>query len=507
MLFERGNQSRRGFLTRTAGAFAAAGFPAWYGQQQALAAAAPARRPAANDKLTMGFVGIGSPQSRSMSGELYGGAKKYKAECAAVCDVDARHLKRAADQFKKDGFEGVKTFSDFRRLTDDKSIDTVLVATPDHWHTLVAIDALRKGKDVYCEKPLTLTIEEALALKTVVEQTGRVLQTGNQQRTEFGGRFRLASEIVRAGRLGKVTKIECRIGDNPQSGPIPEAPVPEGLDWDMWLGPTAKVPYRQKGNLTNCHYEFRWWYEYSGGKLTDWGAHHIDIAQAMLGMDGSGPTAVEKVSATEPYAGGDGYNTHKDFRVKFTYPGGVEVLVTGNQGSDVKGLHQADGKLPTRRDRKYKTVKETVDGKEVEKKAWDDTFVPVDTVPGGANGVMVFGETGTLFVSRDQLLASDSKILSEPLKEMTALYPTVAKGAGGDHIANFFDCVKSREKPICHVGVGAGSVIVCHLAAVALRTGKALTWDSKASRFTGANAEVGNAHISRPMRGPWKLDV
>ena len=131
MLFERGTQSRRGFLARTAGAFTAAGFPAWYAQQQALAAdPAPAKRVAANDKLSMGFVGIGSPGGRAMSGELYGGARKYKAQCAAVCDVDARHLKRAAEQFKKDGFDGVKTFTDFRRLTDDKTIDTVLVATP-----------------------------------------------------------------------------------------------------------------------------------------------------------------------------------------------------------------------------------------------------------------------------------------------------------------------------------------------------------------------------------------
>jgi predicted dehydrogenase len=457
----------------------------------------------------MGFVGIGSPQSRSLSGDLYGGAKKYKAQCAAVCDVDARHLKRAADQFKKDGFTDVKTYSDFRRLTDDKSLDTVLVATPDHWHTLVAIDALRKGKDVYCEKPLTLTIEEAVALKTVVEQTGRVLQTGNQQRTEFGGRFRLASEIVRSGRLGKVRRIECRIGDNPQSGPIPEAPVPDGLDWDMWLGPTAKVPYRisADGKNSNCHYEFRWWYEYSGGKLTDWGAHHIDIAQAMLGRDGDGPTEVEAMDASEPLASGDGYNVHNKFRVRFTYADGAEVLVTGSGGTDVTGLKQADGKSPTRRERKRFKVKVTEDGKEVEKDSYKDEFVPVEVLSGGENGVMVFGQTGNLFVSRGQLLASDPKLLTEPLKDATALYPTTAKGAGGDHIANFFDCVKSREKPICHVGVGAGSVIVCHLAVIALRTGKPLTWDSKANRFTGANAEVGNAMIGRPMRGPWKLDV
>jgi predicted dehydrogenase len=150
----------------------------------------------------------------------------------SVCDVDARHLGRARSLLKEDGYE-VRAHNDFRRLLEDKDLNTVLIGTPDHWHALIAIEAMRRGKDVYCEKPLTLTVEEALALVKVSQQTGRILQTGSQQRTEFGGKFRLVSELIRAGRVGKVTRVEVHSGGNRTSGPLPEVPVPDGLDWDF----------------------------------------------------------------------------------------------------------------------------------------------------------------------------------------------------------------------------------------------------------------------------------
>src|SRR5262249_50074538 len=231
----KGNLSRRGFLRRSLAGLAAAGLPAWYAREVLAAreqqVAAAEKTVAANDKLTMGIIGVGSPQSRSL--QIYNKVKGSKQiQFTAVCDVDARHLERASGLLKEDGYL-VQAHKDFRRLLEDRDLNTVLVGTPDHWHALIAIEAMRKGKDVYCEKPLTLTVEEALALVKVSRETGRVLQTGSQQRTEFEGKFRLVSELVRAGRVGKVARVEVHSGGNRSSGPLPAVPVPEGLDWDF----------------------------------------------------------------------------------------------------------------------------------------------------------------------------------------------------------------------------------------------------------------------------------
>ena len=456
----KGNLSRRGFLRRSLAGMAAAGVPAWYArellaaeEQQGVAAARPV---AANDHLTMGIIGVGSPQSRSL--QIYDKVKAFKQlRFTTLCDVDARHLERAAGVLKQDG-QAVSTHKDFRRLLADKDLNTVLIATPDHWHALIAIETMRQGKDVYCEKPLTLTVEEALALVKVARQTGRILQTGSQQRTEFDGRFRLVAELVRAGRIGKVTRIEVNSGGNRTSGPLPEVPAPEGLDWDFWLGPTPKVPYLyKKGDqripLTNCHYEFRWWYQFSGGRMTDWGAHMVDIAQWALGRDGSGPVAVT-ATGTPPARESNAYSCHPDYEITYTYDDGVKLIARGRNN-----------------DRSDRSIK-------------------------------FLGENGRwIFVVRNKIEASDPKLLEEPLPVGAApLYPSRPT----DHMGNFLDCVKSRQKPICDVTVGASSVIVCHIGVIALRTGKSLKWDPAAHRFDDAEA---NRMLSRPMRPPWKLDV
>jgi predicted dehydrogenase len=455
-MLERGNLSRRGFLQRSLAGMAAAGLPLWYAQELLAAAeerAAIERKPIGpNDRIVMGAIGIGSPQSRGRA--IYGEARHQKGVLyTAACDVDARHLKNALEMMKKDGFDA-RGFEDYRSLLADKDINAVTIATPDHWHALVAIEAMKRGKDVYCEKPLTLTVAEGQALVKVARATNCVFQVGSQQRCEMAGRFRLAVEVVRAGRLGRVGRIECRIGGNPQSGPIPKAPVPEGLNWDFWLGPTPKVDYVEKvagkQTFTRCHYEFRWWYDYSGGKMTDWGAHHLDVAQWALAKDGSGPIAVEGKGA-EPDKDPNAYNCHPSFEVTYTYDNGVKVIA----------------------------------------------------MSGGENGVRFEGEDGKwLFVSRGKIEASDPKILSEPLpKDFVPVY----EGRPTNHMANFMDCLRSRKRPICDVAIGHSSATVCHIGVIALRTGKKLKWDPQEQKFLGD--DEANKMLSRPMRAPWKLEV
>lgn len=463
MLFERGSLSRRGFMTNSVAALTAAGLPLWYAKEvfgaDAATAATAAKATSANSKLRVGFIGIGSPQSRNYA--LYGAAKRFKhVDCAAICDVDLRHVDRAVNTFLSDGYTP-RVYKDFRQVNASKEIDAVCIATPDHWHALVAIDALRNGKDVYCEKPLTLTVEEALLLQKVVKETGRVLQTGSQQRSEMGGMFRLAAEVVRAGRIGKVKRIECRINGNPQSGAIAVAEVPKELDWDMWLGPTPSVPYRLKDGKTNCHYEFRWWYDYSGGKMTDWGAHHVDIASWALGIDESGPMTVEGV-AKHPCEFKDGhplrddcYNAATSFDVTVMCPGDVELHI----------------------------VSESKDG----------------------NGILFEGSEGRFHVSRERMKGKPVEDLKEkPLSEELLLKLYKGKKPG-NHMGNFFECIADRTDPISDVYSHHRAMTTCHLANIAIRLGRKITWDSKTEQIVGDPAA--NQWLAREQRKGYEIDV
>jgi predicted dehydrogenase len=456
----KGNLSRRGFLGRSLVALTAgSGVPLWYARQCIAALeeqTASAQKPAANSQIVMGAIGTGGQGTSIMNA-----ARSQKGVVmVAVCDVDRGRRDKAAE---KPGPDCAK-YNDFRELLDRKDINAVTIGTPDHWHVLIALDAMRKGKDVYCEKPLTLTIAEGQALVQVARATGRVFQVGSQQRSSAG--FRLACELVRNGRLGKIHTVETRIGGNPKGGPFPVVPVPPGLDWDFWQGPTRSVDYVKE----RCHYQFRWWYEYSGGKMTDWGAHHNDIAQWGLGIDGSGPVTVEAGGAA-PSRLPNSYNCHPTFTVSYTYRNGTRLLCSNTQRPDA-----ADPK---------------------------DTRV----VKGGKtqvvkhdNGVLFAGEKGQwIFVNRGLITASDPKLLQEPLpSDATRLY------VSANHMANFIECVRSRKRPICDVEIGHRSVTVCHLGTIALRTGKKLQWDPVNEQFADAEA---NRWLRREMRPPWKLEA
>ncbi len=418
--------SRRDFLRASAAAAAPMIVPASvFGTQEK---AAPSNR------LTLGFVGTGTMNY----GHLRRAQGTAEVQILAVCDVDKNRRefcrKKVNEGYGKDTtYKGCETYNDYMELIGRKDIDAVMIATPDHWHAIIALEALKAGKDVYCEKPLTLTIHEAKLLIDTVRKYGRVLQTGSQQRSE--GPFRQAVEYVRSGRLGKVKQIQVGVGGPSKPCDLPEEKEEPGLDWDRWLGPAPKRPYNAVLSPRGMHSHFPAWRnyrEYSGGMMTDWGAHHFDIAQWILDMDQSGP-----VEIVPPEDG-------KDRGVKYVYADGVEV------------------------------------------------------VHGGPGGVTVKGELGEIFVDRGKITSTPETILKEPLGEKDVRIP---KSPG--HMKNWIECIRSRQKPICDVEVGARSVTVCHLGNLAYWNRARLKWDPKEWKFTDGTGDP--KWLDRDRREPYLL--
>jgi predicted dehydrogenase len=482
---QRGNLSRRGFMAKSLGVFAAAGLPIWFAREMVSdAQETKTAKTGPNDRIVMGAIGTGTNRTRRtgntpLRGErgvaiMQNAMNENGVQMAAVCDVDrpngefAQNLVRNA---QRGGSRECALHSDFRRLLENRDINAVTIGVPDHWHALVAIAAMRAGKDVYCEKPMTLTIEEGKMVARVARETRKIFQVGTQQRTEYNGRFRLAAELVRNGRIGRVSRVTTLIGTNPVGGPFQVRPVAEGLDWDFWLGPTARVDYVPE----RCHYEFRWWYEYSGGKMTDWGAHHNDIAQWALGMDESGPISVRGAGAA-PSTQANSYNCHPTFEVTYTYGNGPR----GGEGTRLICRSGPAQGWPIR------------EGNNV-----------------AGNGILFEGEDNKwIWVSRSSIQASAPALLSEELPSGATRLPRVA-GMSNHHMHNFAQCVRSREQPICNANIGHRSVSVCHLGVIATRffAGQTLTWDPREERFTSERAEAANRHLSRTMRAPWRLEA
>jgi predicted dehydrogenase len=431
-------------LERSFGALTVgAGLPAWYARRVLAddqeAEARSRRRIGPNDTITMAAIGVGGQGSGIMKAAMSHKGVRF----VAVCDVDQGRREKAAQFVADKQGGGCDSYGDFRELLARGDLDAVTVGTVDHWHALTSIAAMRAGCDVYCEKPLSLTVAEGQAMVKAARKYDRIFQTGSQQRSN--ARYRLACELVRNGRVGRVHTVEARIGDNPIGGPFDEVDVPEGLDWDFWKGPTPDVPYVKE----KCHYTFRWFYEYSGGKMTDWGAHHNDIAQWGLGTDDTGPVEVTAVGQ-EPSKKPNSYNCHPHFAVSYRYADGARLVTTSD----------------------------------------------------GENGNRFIGNAGWIFISRGRIGASDKALIDEPLpRDAERLY------ASNDHMGNFLDGVRTRKRPICDVAVGYRSVVICHIGAISLRMGKPLRWDPDAERFHGPDADEANAMLSREMRSPWKLEV
>jgi len=310
--------------------------------------------------------------------------------------------------------------------------------------------AVRAKKDVYGEKPLTLTIDEGRRLARAVRENRAVLQTGSQQRSDR--RFRLVTELVRNGRLGKLRQVTVYLPAGLRGGPFAPSPVPAGLNWDYWLGQAPRVDYVKE----RCHTTFRYWLDYSGGTMTDWGAHHNDIARWAIGLEG--PVSIEAQVRAEPVPGG--YTAISEYEVVFTYANGVRQI-----------------------------VKTTPD---------DNIFGGVVKRDGQRNGLRFEGSEGWIWVNRGDLEASDEALLSTPLPESAARLEV-----SNDHMGNFFECVRTRRDPICHVEVGHRSASMCHLAAIALALRRKLEWDPAREQFVGDGSAQANARIAREQRRPY----
>ena len=452
------SKPRRQFLKTSAVAGAAA-VPYFFSSSKTLADEIKSK----NDRMNIGVIGAGG-----MAGGNIDAAKEW-VDVVAIADVDSK--RREQFNHKRAGGKA-DVYEDYREVISRDDVDVIHVATPDHWHTKPLIEAMLAGKDVYCEKPLTLTIDEGKLIRKVQKETGRVVQVGTQQRSTFH-LFTKAMAIVADGRLGKITQVQAAIGGAPSSPEIPVVDVPKELNWERWLGPAPVTDYRHlpskngkgRGN-TNCHYEFRWWYEYSGGKLTDWGAHHVDICNWALKLNGQseGPLSIGG-QAEHPVEFKDGYpvqndryNTATNFHFKVAYPGGTEMIIR------------------------------------------NDTD----------NGALITGEKGRIFVNRGKLVGAPVEALKEnPLPEevVASVYKNLPMEHNGRkaHWANFLHCVRERKEPISDVHSHMEMLNVCHLAGISARLGRDLKWDDNAEQIVGD--DEANSFLARPYREGYEIEM
>ena len=412
-----------------------------------------------NDTIRLGFIGCGI-QSRGLMNGFLG---KSNTKVVAVCDVDTTRRedhKRIVETFytTQSGteFKGCTVHADFRELLARQDIDAVVIATPDHWHAIIAVAAAVAGKDIYCEKPLTDTVFEATALIAAIQKHNRVFQTGSMQRS--AREFRVACELVRNGVIGKVSHVHAGFGGPAKPCDLPAEPVEPGLDWDMWLGP---APMREYNSIlsprgVNKHFPmWRMYREYGGGMITDWGAHHLDITHWGLDMDRSGPVEIIPPA--------DWSNAQQGARL--IYQSGVEVTHIADNGVTFIGT---DGEVHVNR----RKIKLTLKGK----------------------------------VEASYMTKEDKPSLDEQLETLETKYLSNAKTrlyASTDHKSDVLNALLSRKQPIADVETGARTVICCHLLGFAYYHGQPLKWNPVANEFAGGTGDAKWLH--REYRGAWKL--
>jgi predicted dehydrogenase len=414
---------------------------------------------APSNRVTMGFIGTGNEGT----GDIKRFLKNDKVQVIAVCDVNresdgywngavggrepARRIVDAwyAEQSPSGEYAGCAAYSDFREMLARDDLDAVEVATPDHWHALMVIAACRAGKDVYCQKPLSLTVAEGRAMCNAVREYDRIFQTGSQQRSD--PHFRRACELVRNGRIGKLHTVRCGLpSGRPDLGKTggrkrPE-PVPDGFDYDLWLGPAPYASYAP----ARCHVNFRWIYDYSGGMLTDWGGHHPDCAHWGMGADDTGPIEIRNAKGIFPPD--ELWNTASEFYFEAVYADGVTLIISDQEPSGV---------------------------------TWE-------------------GTDGWVWADRGSHRASSEEILNSEIGPGDLhLYRS------DNHYRTFIDCVLSRNETPAPVEAAHRSITVCHLGNIAMRLGrKSLRWDPVTEQIS--DDKEANAMLSRPYREPWSLD-
>jgi len=423
---------RRGFLKRATGIAAGAVVFPYVVPSSALGGAGGV---AASNRIVMGSIGVGGMGTGDMRGFL----GKKEVQYVAVCDVDKGKRDSAKNTVdKKNGNTDCATYLDFRELIDRGDLDAVALAMPDHWHSIPAIAAARAGLDVHAQKPFARTIREGRAMCEAVKRYGTVWQTGSQQRSE--GNFHRACELVRNGRIGKVERVEVGLPTGGGSGNNPVQDVPPGLDWDWWLGPAPWVPYRGVS-----HWNWRWIMDYSGGQLTDWAGHHIDIAHWGMDTERTGPVEIEGKGV---YPKDGIYDAPTEYRFTCKYANGIEMTVANNK------------QIP--------------------------------------QGTKWYGDKGWVYVKRGKLESNPASILNEVIgPDEVHLYKS------RNHRQNFLDCIKSRKDPIAPAEIGHRSISVGLLGEIAMLTEAKLKWDPDKELFHDNDAA--NRLLGRSMRAPWHL--